>query len=143
MLGITAVVTDRLADLDVNTVPFNIGQPVELSSRQPRYRFSPRQPRQITQVSFVTIMRAGQGVPAGQPVLRFRVYGTDGAVAAATGVAGEQVADAHVLAGAAGAHGRPALVRQLPGEGAPLAAVAIIWTSAFPVTSSRSTVRSP
>ncbi len=126
VLGVTAIVTDRLADLDVNTVPFNVGQPVELSSRQPRYRFSPRQPRQITQVSFVTTMRAGQGVPAGQPVLRFRVYGTDGAVAAATGVAGEQVADAHVLAGAAGAHGRPALVRQLPGEGAPLATVAIM-----------------
>ena len=126
VLGVTAIVTDRLADLDVNTVPFNVGQAVELSSRQPRYWFSPGQPRQITQVSFVTTMTAGLDVPAGQPVLHFRVYGTDGAVAAATGIAGEQLADAQVLAGAADAHGRPALVRQLPGEGAPLAAVAIM-----------------
>ena len=73
VLGVTAIVTDRLADLDVNTVPFNVGQVVELSSRQPRYWFSPGQPRQITQVSFVTTMTAGLDLPAGQPVLRFRV----------------------------------------------------------------------
>ena len=126
VLGVTAVLTDRLADLYVNTVPFNTEQVVELSSRQPRYRFSPNRPRQITQVSFVTTMHAGTSIPAGQTVLRFRVYGTDGAVATATGIAGEHLADAHVLAGAAGAHGRPPLVRQLPGEGAPLAAAAIM-----------------
>ena len=126
VLGVTVVVTDRLADLDVNTVPFNVGQVVELSSRQPRYWFSPVQPRQITQVSFVTTMSAGLDVPASQPVLRFRVYAADGTVAMASAVAGEQVADAQVLAGAAGAHGRPPLVRQLPGEAAPLAAVAVM-----------------
>ena len=126
ILGVTAVVTDRLADLEVNTVPFNIGRVVELSSRQPRYWFSPAQPRQITQVSFVTTMSAGPDLPARQPVLRFRVYGTDGTVAVATGIAGEQLADALVLAGAAGAHGRPPLVRRLPGKEAPLAAVAIM-----------------
>ena len=126
LLGVTAVVTDSLADLEVNTVPFNVGQVVELSRRQPRYWFSPGQPRQITQVSFVTTMHAGLDVPASQPVLRFRVYAADGTMAMASAVAGEQLADARVLAGASGAHGRPALVRQLPGEGAPLAAVAIM-----------------
>ena len=126
VLGVTAVVTDRLADLDVNTVPFNVGQVVELSRRQPRYWFSPGQPRQITQVSFVATMRAGLDVPASQPVLRFRVYAADGTMAMASAVAGEQLADAQVLAGAAGAHGRPPLVRQLPGQGAPLATVAIM-----------------
>ena len=126
VLGVTAVVTDRLADLSVNTVPFNVGQVVELSKRQPRYSFSPGQPRQITQVSFVTTMTAGLNVPASQPVLRFRVHAADGAMAMASALAGEQLADAQVLAGAAGAHGRPALVRQLPGEGAPQAVVAIM-----------------
>ncbi len=126
VLGVTAVVTDRLADLDVNTVPFNVGQVMELSRRQPRYWFSPGQPRQITQVSFVTTMSAGLNVPASQPVLRFRVHAADGTIAVASAVAGEQVADAQVLAGAGGAHGRPPLVRQLPGEGAPLAVVAIM-----------------
>ncbi len=126
VLGVTAVVTDSLADLDVNTVPFNVRYPVELSSRQPRYWFSPVQPRGITQVGFVTTMTAGPNVPAGQPVLRFRVHAADGTVALVSAVAGEQLADAQVLAGAAGAHGRPALVRQLPGEGAPLAVVAIM-----------------
>ncbi len=126
ILGVTVVITDRLADLNVNTVPFNTGQVVELSSRQPRYQFSPMQQRQITQVSFVTTMSAGQDLPAGQPVLRFRVYDTDGSVAAATGVAGEQLADAQVLAGKSGAHGRAPLVRRLPGAAALPAAIAIM-----------------
>ncbi|MAG36022.1 MAG: hypothetical protein CL878_07250 [Dehalococcoidia bacterium] len=126
ILGITTVVTDRLENLDVNTVPFDVELEVELWRGQRRYQFSHVQPQQVTQVSFVTTMTDGGDLEQGRPVLRFRVYGANGEVAMSSAVAGEQLADARVLAGESVAHRAPLLVRQLPGDTAPLAAIAVM-----------------